>query len=155
VKTRPIALASLAACVCACSLYTTRSTAQTDEAAPALPETNARCELCHINLAKEELVTAHLAQGVTCAHCHGYSAEHRDDEMSATKPDVMFGRAEVAPFCLGCHGEHKSPELVEAFLTEWKGKRRENGRLILAKPTCTDCHGTHVLTAVPMLGPGH
>ena len=41
---------------------------------------------------------------------------------------------------------------MAAFLAEWKGKTRPNGRLILQQATCTDCHGTHVLMAVPVIG---
>ena len=116
-----------------------------------LPQDNSLCLLCHMNLEKEELVVQHLAEGVTCAHCHGVSAEHRNDETSRTRPDVLFGRAEVAPFCRKCHKRHKEHARVDAFLAQWQGKTRPNGRLILAQAMCTDCHGVHVMTAVPVV----
>ena len=121
-----------------------------------LPKGNSLCLLCHANFASEELVTAHLQDGVTCAVCHGLSYEHMNDETSRTKPDLLFGRAQVGRFCRRCHTAHQDPDRVSAFLAEWKGKTRPNGRLILQQAVCTDCHGTHALRAVPVAtkGPG-
>ncbi len=116
-----------------------------------LPDDNSLCLLCHSNFRDEELATKHLEQGITCAHCHGISYEHMDDETSRTKPDVLFGRAEVARFCNRCHSGHEQPEKVAAFLDEWKGKTRPNGRLILRQAMCTDCHGEHAMVTVPVL----
>jgi hypothetical protein len=117
------------------------------------PKDNALCLLCHSNLRDETLAATHLQHGVTCALCHGISCEHMNDETSRTRPDILFGRAEVAPFCDRCHKAHRRPAKVAEFLTAWKGKVRPNGRLILQQAICTDCHGTHVLTAVPVLTP--
>jgi cytochrome c5 len=116
-----------------------------------LPTDNSLCVLCHANFRDEELVTAHLKQGVTCAVCHGISFEHMNDETSRTKPDLLYGRAQVAGFCTRCHGRHTHPERVQAFLAEWKGKTRPNGRLILQQATCTDCHGLHAIPNAPIL----
>ncbi len=113
-----------------------------------LPEDNSPCLVCHANFEEELLVTTHLKLGITCAVCHGICSEHADDEGHEIKPDVMFGRAEVAPFCEKCHGSHEHPERVAAFLAEWKGKVRPNGREILRQAMCTDCHGTHALATV-------
>ncbi|UCG39259.1 MAG: anion permease, partial [bacterium] len=41
--------------------------------AGALPQDNSLCLLCHANFRAEPVVTDHLAQGITCAHCHGIS----------------------------------------------------------------------------------
>jgi hypothetical protein len=65
------------------------------------------------------------------------------DEMLMTKPDRLFGRAEVEDMCRGCHQPHKKPEAVEAFLSQWAGRTRPNGRAVTAESVCTDCHGTH------------
>ncbi|MBM3497785.1 MAG: hypothetical protein FJX74_03855 [Armatimonadetes bacterium] len=116
-----------------------------------LPTDNSLCLLCHANFRSEELVTVHLAQGVTCAVCHGLSFEHMNDETSRTKPDLLYGRAQVSSFCTRCHGRHAQPEKVQAFLIQWKGKTRPNGRLILQQATCTDCHGLHALPDTPVL----
>jgi len=115
-----------------------------------LPEDNTLCVLCHQNLSREKLVSEHLARGVTCVACHGLSFEHMDDETSRTKPDFTYGRAQVTRFCRRCHAKHDDPEKVAEFLGEWKGKRRPNGRLILKQAMCTDCHGEHVITTVPV-----
>ncbi len=125
--------------------------AQGDGKRARLPRDNSLCLLCHMNFGGEELVVQHISEGVTCARCHGVSAEHRNDETSRTKPDVLFGRAEVARFCRKCHKKHKRPSRVAAFLAEWQGRTRPNGRLILPQAMCTDCHGTHVIMAVPLL----
>jgi hypothetical protein len=120
-------------------------------AAGKIPEDNELCLLCHANFRQELLATQHLAAGISCAMCHGVSHEHMNDETSRTKPDYLFGRAEVAAFCNRCHEGHKAPERVEAFLTEWKGRTRPNGRLILPQAMCTDCHGEHAMLRTPVM----
>ena len=120
----------------------------------ALPTDNSLCLLCHANFTKETIVADHIEHGITCVHCHGISFEHMDDETSRTKPDILFGRAEVAPFCRRCHDDHQEPAKVAAFLGEWKSKTRPNGRVILEQATCTDCHGEHVILKVPVVTDG-
>ncbi len=115
------------------------------------PKDNSLCLLCHANFREETLVTDHTKGGITCTHCHGISFEHMDDETSRTKADIMFGRAEVAPFCQRCHEGHQEPDKVAAFLAEWKSKTRPNGRVILQQAMCTDCHGEHVILKVPVV----
>ena len=114
------------------------------------PEDNSLCFVCHLDLRTEVIATSHLAAGVTCTGCHGPSVEHMHDEMLMTKPDRLFGRAEVNEMCGSCHppktpGEdlHQAPAAVEAFRQEWLGRSRPNGRVITAGAVCTDCHGTH------------
>lgn len=119
-----------------------------------LPEDNSLCLLCHANFKDELLVVEHLDEGMSCAYCHGICYEHMDDETSRTKPDFLYGRAQIKPFCEICHEAHANPDKVQEFLDEWKGEVRPNGRLILAQATCTDCHGEHVITAVPVITPG-
>jgi hypothetical protein len=119
-----------------------------------MPEDNELCFTCHANFREETLAAGHLAAGVTCATCHGISYEHMNDETSHTKPDIVFGRAEVAEFCSRCHESHKSPDKVDAFLAQWKGRTRPNGRLILQQAMCTDCHGEHAILRVPVVQAG-
>ena len=96
--------------------------------------------------------------GVTCDECHGLSTEHMHDEMLMTKPDLLFGRAEINKMCSNpsCHkpgGErtiysrqdHADPVAVEAFIEKWSGRMRPNGRTITTGSVCTDCHGKHNL----------
>lgn len=112
---------------------------------PRMPKDNSICLVCHINFETEQIASKHLGKGITCAACHGISSEHANDEEAAAKPDILFGRAEVDGSCRKCHAAHKDPKAVAKFLAEWKGKRRPQGRLILANAVCTDCHGLHRL----------
>jgi hypothetical protein len=104
---------------------------------------NSLCYVCHFDLQTEEIATAHLKERITCDKCHGPSAHHMHDEMLMTKPDLLFGRAEVEQMCKNCHQPHKNPAAVEAFRKKWLGRARPNGRTITAESVCTDCHGTH------------
>lgn len=112
---------------------------------PKIPQDNSLCLVCHLDFESEPLSADHLARKITCAACHGPSEAHQADETDMTKPDILFGRSEVVPFCKECHEDHKRPDLVEAFRTEWRGRIRPNGRTIQQKPMCTDCHGRHTI----------
>jgi len=106
---------------------------------------NSRCLCCHMYLDGEEIVEKHLAQKITCRSCHGPSEPHRQDETLRTKPDLLWGRAEVKAFCQQCHEKHKNPAAVEEFRRKWVGQTRPNGRLIHEDAVCTDCHGEHTV----------
>ena len=106
---------------------------------------NSVCLVCHLDLETEDLAAAHLKAGIVCAGCHGASETHRSDEANITKADFMFGRAEISPFCKACHPKHKIGKQYQVFLKEWSGRRRPNGRMVLADSTCTDCHGNHAI----------
>jgi hypothetical protein len=128
-----------------------RAHAETRTNAPKKPVDNSMCNICHLDLEDETLVVIHLKHKVTCQECHGPSMHHVNDEMAATKPDILFGRAEVEPFCKKCHPkEHKNPEAVAAFREQWRGKQRPSGRAIADHSICTDCHGQHVLPKAAM-----
>lgn len=110
------------------------------------PNVNSLCYVCHLDLQTEEITTVHLENDVTCDECHGPSVPHMDDEMLMTKPDRLFGRAEVEPMCKTCHDPceaHMDAAAMEAFRKKWFGRTRPNGRAITAESVCTDCHGTH------------
>jgi hypothetical protein len=127
-----------------------------EESEAETPSGNSKCYVCHPDMKTEELSTTHLEMDVTCDECHGASTEHMHDEMLMTKPDLLFGRSEVARMCSNptCHkpGEgremyglrdHKDPQAVEAFFQKWTGRIRPNGRAVNHDSVCTDCHGTH------------
>jgi hypothetical protein len=120
------------------------------------PNGNSKCYVCHPSLKTEEITTAHLDIGITCDECHGPSVEHMHDEMLMTKPDLLFGRAEVERMCSNptCHKpgddrlvysrlDHKDQAAVKAFHEKWLHRVRPNGRFITMESVCTDCHGTH------------
>ncbi len=99
---------------------------------------NGACYVCHIPFVKEELAKVHLAEGISCAKCHGLSDKHANDEnIGATKPDIVYSRDKVDKSCEQCHDTHDAPaKKVLARFTE--------RRLSLQRPViCTDCHGTH------------
>ena len=104
---------------------------------------NEGCVECHAGFEGEKIAAVHLKHGVTCMGCHGDSDAHRTDEKSVTRPDVLWGRAEMTAFCRQCHAKHENPLKVKAYLAEWNGKRRPNGRLIAEDSACLDCHGGH------------
>lgn len=107
------------------------------------PSENTLCVVCHVDLKKEPISVVHDADDITCMKCHGPSTAHMQDEMLMTKPDLLFGRTEVVPMCMECHDDHEDPDAVDAFLEQWRGRHRENGRAITDDAVCTDCHGAH------------
>ncbi len=89
------------------------------------------CDMCHIDVADEVAGTRHHAKGVNCVKCHGASQGHVRDENNEVKPDRVFGREHIDPFCGTCHTCSR-PEAKK--------------RPIRPKPdhkVCTDCHGVH------------
>jgi hypothetical protein len=102
---------------------------------------NSRCFVCHINYEQEQIAVTHARQGMGCANCHGESDEHIADESWAsggngTAPDKMFTRAQINPFCMGCHAkENIDTEQHKPLFTNDNEEKY-----------CTDCHGDHRLT---------
>jgi len=101
---------------------------------------NAGCYVCHMTFVREELSKVHLAAEVGCTRCHGTSAPHANDEdIGATKPDIVFARKQVNPFCRTCHATHDvAPEKV---LARWQ--QRGACQKAMGAAACTDCHGSH------------
>ena len=61
------------------------------------------------------------------------------------RPDVIWGRAEMGPFCQQCHPKHKKGKTYDEFLEKWLGKRRSTGRWVREDSVCLDCHGNHAI----------
>jgi len=99
---------------------------------------NGACYVCHIPFVKEELAKVHLAEGISCAKCHGLSDKHANDEnIGATKPDIVYSRDKVDKSCEECHDTHDAP--ATKVLSRFSERK-----LSLQNPViCTDCHGTH------------
>jgi len=108
-------------------------------------EDNSSCLVCHADFQTEVIASTHEEASVTCAACHGDSLTHSGDEYNVSRPDVIWGRAEIDNFCKQCHPRHKKPDAVDKFRAEWLGKRRENGRFVMADSACMDCHGKHAI----------
>lgn len=118
---------------------------------PLRPADNTACYECHEYLEHEEITAAHIKDDLLCVDCHGPSQQHREDDNPLIKADVTYGRAEVDPHCEDCHPSHKYPARVRDYLNEWRGKTRENGRVITDQSICTDCHGKHIHPREPVL----
>ena len=102
---------------------------------------NSRCFVCHINYVQEDIAVTHARVNMGCANCHGESDEHIADESWAsggngTAPDIMYPRAKINPFCMGCHPRDKID--TEQHKPLFAGNNNEQ--------YCTDCHGDHRLT---------
>jgi formate-dependent nitrite reductase cytochrome c552 subunit len=111
-----------------------------------MPKNNMLCFVCHVNFAENDAIADHISEGITCAHCHGKSIDHMNDESMMTTPDILYGRDEVEELCIQCHRQlHNDPQAVDAFLKKWNGQKRENGRNVTEDSTCTDCHGRHTI----------
>ena len=106
---------------------------------------NSACLDCHLDFADEPIVATHLEHGFGCTACHGESVAHGEDEANVIKPDVLFGRSQVDSLCTLCHDAHKADNQYNEFMKEWRGQRRPTGVMLLDDPTCTDCHGQHIL----------
>lgn len=98
---------------------------------------NAACYVCHMLFVREELSKVHLHGKVGCIKCHGLSAGHANDEdIGATKPDIMYKRGQIDAMCGKCHEEHDVP--AAKVVARWQQRR-----LPMDRPVCTDCHGQH------------
>ena len=106
------------------------------ESPPGPIADNSLCHTCHVNFIKEALVSVHARANIGCARCHGASNAHRSDEDTITPPDIMFPKARIKSFCLGCHTEDSlNIPAHETMLTETDP----------LNACCTDCHGEHRL----------
>ena len=111
-------------------------------------EDNSSCFVCHADFAEEKISTVHMEEAeMTCMACHGDSETHRADEYNTIRPDVLWGRGEMAAFCSQCHPKHKHPDKVEAFRKDHFSQRMPNGRWIDETSACLDCHGKHAITS--------
>jgi hypothetical protein len=113
---------------------------------------NSACLVCHLDFEREELAAQHVTAHVVCAGCHGRSEAHRSDELNITKPDVLYGRSAIDPFCVRCHPTHKDPGKLAEYLNQWRGVRRPNGRMVQDDSVCTDCHGQHAILRPEQIG---
>ena len=100
---------------------------------------NSRCFVCHVNYMQEDIAVIHALADIGCAGCHGESDEHIADESWAsggngTAPDIMYPRAKINPFCMGCHTK-------DEINTDQHKPLFAN----VEKMVCTDCHGSHRL----------
>jgi hypothetical protein len=117
-----------------------------DDAAGAGGADNSRCQVCHLNLAMEELAVTHAKEDIGCADCHGDCDAHIDDESWAsggpgTPPEIMYPPERIDGACGECHDTHDAP--AKKVLERWQLRCPE--KTVASSIVCTDCHGKHRL----------
>jgi len=90
------------------------------------------CVACHAPIARQIVGSLHEKAGIGCTTCHGLSNGHMKDGTNLVKPDRVFPRRDVDPFCSGCHLD----SCVQAHT-------KHHGPPITPGHTCADCHGAH------------
>jgi len=107
---------------------------------------NSRCQVCHLNLAMEELAVTHAKEDIGCADCHGDCDAHIDDESWATggpgtPPEIMYPPDRIDKACGECHDTHDAP--AKMIVQRWQ--QRCPDKTNVSDVVCTDCHGKHRL----------
>jgi len=110
------------------------------------------CTTCHGDLRESLTAGVHAASGMTCTTCHGGDPDAQDlPEAHRGAFRSLRDKVATAQSCGGCHGD---PNRMRQFglntgqLAEFRTSR--HGQLLFGRndpnaPTCTDCHGTHVI----------
>jgi hypothetical protein len=120
---------------------------------PAFPADTANgCLACHAAERQAATEGVHAQHGVTCVSCHG------GDPTARTLPAGHSGhflgtpdKVATAELCGSCHSDpNKMREygLPTGQLAQFRTS--QHGRLLFGQhnddvPTCTDCHGTHII----------
>ena len=90
------------------------------------------CVVCHVDVADEIKGSLHEKGGIGCTTCHGHSKAHVQDENNEVKPDRVFPRHEIDPFCTGCHLDSCA-----------HAQTKHLGPPATPRKTCANCHGAH------------
>lgn len=111
-----------------------------------------RCLVCHSAQREAASVGVHAEHGVRCVDCHGGDSTSRS--LPGAHGNGFTGRlakAEIARLCGSCHSDPNRMReygLPTGQLAEFRTSR--HGQLLFGQhdgdaPTCTDCHGTHII----------
>ncbi len=110
------------------------------------------CLACHAAQREAATIGVHSQHGIRCVDCHGGNADVR------TLPGAHQGhyigtpnKLQTAQLCGSCHSDpNKMREygLPTGQLSQFRTSK--HGQLLFGEhntdaPTCTDCHGTHVI----------
>lgn len=141
------------ALVLALLLMTRAAAAQTPLRGGMPPaDTVNQCLLCHSAQREAAEVGVHSEHGVRCVTCHGGDASAR------VLPDAHRGnfrgkldKVATAQLCGSCHSDPdkmREYALATGQLAEFRTSK--HGQLLFGShnsdaPTCTDCHGTHII----------
>jgi len=105
---------------------------------------NAACCICHMTFVREPISKVHLKAKVTCIKCHGLSAAHANDEdIGATKPEIVYKRGQIDKMCVECHETHDAPARLVVARCIQRGLSPKKAAV------CTDCHGKHRIEKPP------
>jgi len=105
---------------------------------------NAACCICHMTFVREPISKVHLKAKVTCIKCHGLSADHANDEdIGATKPEIVYKRGQIDKMCVECHETHDAPARLVVARCIQRGLSPKKAAV------CTDCHGKHRIEKPP------
>lgn len=110
------------------------------------------CLACHAAQREAAAVGVHSQHGVTCVSCHGGNAGAR--ALPAAHQGSFIGspnKLQTAQLCGSCHSDpNKMREygLPTGQLAQFRTSK--HGQLLFGEhntdaPTCTDCHGTHII----------
>jgi hypothetical protein len=115
-------------------------------------DTSYGCIVCHADHREGMVLGVHAERGVRCADCHGGDPGARALP-AAHRGQFISGKDKVttAQVCGSCHSDPNRMRqygLPTGELAEFRTSR--HGELLLHRndtnaPTCTDCHGTHVI----------
>lgn len=130
----------------------TAAVPQPDGWQPAAADAGNRCLVCHAAQREAATVGVHSENGVRCVDCHGGNAAARTrEEAHGSGFTGALDKAAVARLCGSCHSDPNRMReygLPTGQLAEFRTSR--HGQLLFERhnvdaPTCTDCHGTHII----------
>ncbi len=115
-------------------------------------DTANQCLACHAAQREAATVGVHSQQGVRCVDCHGGNPDVA--ALPAAHQGGFVGRlnkVQTAELCGSCHSD---PNKMRAYglptgqLAQFRTSK--HGQLLFGSgntdaPTCTDCHGTHII----------
>jgi len=116
------------------------------------PDSTNGCLACHAAQREAATTGVHSQHGVRCVDCHGGNADVR------TLPEAHRGnfigapnKLQTAQLCGSCHSDPNRMReygLPTGELSQFRASR--HGQLLFGQhdmnaPTCTDCHGTHII----------
>lgn len=111
-----------------------------------------QCLVCHAAQREAASVGVHSESGVRCVNCHGGDPSARALPAAHGKGFTgKLGKVAVAQLCGSCHSDPNRMReygLATGQLAEFRTSR--HGQLLFGKndgdaPTCTNCHGTHII----------
>lgn len=149
---RPVVTAAIALVLVAAGAAAQTPTGVLPRGAAAAFDTVNQCVTCHNSEREALTVGVHSEHGMRCIECHGGDPRSRQLPAAHRAPFIgKPGKVGTAQLCGSCHSD---PNRMRQFglptgqLAEYRTSK--HGQLVLGQgnhdaPTCTDCHGTHII----------